>query len=231
MDPRSRSARWGSLPLRTRTPPLHLVTDDRVLALPDFLARAEAAARAGGERVAIHLRAHAHDGATLDRLARALRASCDRAGAWLWVNDRADVALAARADGVQLGRRGLAIADVRALVGTAAAIGFSAHSGAEAEAAAAQGADLVVLGPVFETASHPDASPLGLEALRAACARTVPVVAIGGITAARVEAVRACGAAAVAALSGVWEGPADSTGVRVQAYLEAWGRTVECESR
>lgn len=231
MDSRTRSAGRGPLPLRARIPPLHLVSDDRVVAWPDFLARAEAAARAGGERVAIHLRAHAHGGATLDRLARALRALCDQSGAGLWVNDRVDVALAARADGVQVGRRGLAVADVRALVGTVPAIGYSAHSRTEAEEAAAAGADLVVLGPVFETASHPGAPPLGLDTLRAACRSAVPVVAIGGIRPAHVEAVRACGAVGVAALSGAWEGPADETGARVRRYLEAWSRAAECESR
>lgn len=203
-------------------PPLHVVTDDRVVALPDFLDRAAAAARGGGERVAIQLRAHGHGGAALDRLARELRALCDRAGARLWVNDRADVALAARADGVQVGRRGLPIADVRALVGTAATIGFSAHSVAEAETAAGAGADAVVLGAVFETASHPGTVPLGLEALREACRQPVPILAIGGMTPARANTVRACGAAGVAVLRGVWDGPAEATAARVAAYLEAW---------
>ncbi|MGH7544720.1 MAG: thiamine phosphate synthase, partial [Gemmatimonadota bacterium] len=110
----------------------------------------------------------------------------------------------------------------RALVGTAPAIGVSAHSRAEAEEGAAAGADAVVLGPVFETASHPGADPLGLDPLRETCRRTVPVVAIGGITPARVQAIRACGAAGVAVLRGVWDGPGATTGERVAAYLAAW---------
>lgn len=222
MDPGSRRLGGRPFPLSASIPPLHWVTDDRVVDGPDFVDRAAAAARSGGARIAIHLRAHAHGGAALDRLARALRASCASSGAALWVNDRVDVALAARADGVQVGRRGLPVERVRALAGTAPVIGVSVHSRAEAEAAAAAGADAVMLGPVFETASHPEAEPLGLDALRETCRLPLPVLAIGGITPARVEAVRACGAAGVAVLRGGWTGPGEATGERVAAYLAAW---------
>lgn len=224
MDPRARGGGGRPVPLTRPVPPLHLVTDDRVVERPDFLDRGAAALRAGGDRVAIHLRAHGHGGRALDRWAQALRALCEGAGAELWVNDRADVALAARADGVQVGRRGLPLDDLRALVGRGVRLGYSAHSAAEARAAAAAGADLVLLGPVYATASHPGAPPLGLDALAEASAAPVPVLAIGGITPERAREARSRGASGVAVVRGAWEGPAAETAARVRALLEAWSR-------
>lgn len=222
MDSRAGGARGGPVPLAVPIPPLHLITDDRVVDLPDFLARAETALRAGGGDVGLHLRAHGHAGGPIHRTARRLRAVCDRHGASLWVNDRVDVALAVRVDGVQVGRRGLPLRDVRALVGTSARIGFSAHSADEAQAALSEGADAVILGPVYATASHPGGAPCGLDVLAEAAGVSVPVVAIGGITPGRLREVRARGAAGLAVLGGVWNGPPDGTGDRVAAYLEAW---------
>ncbi|MDT8342467.1 MAG: thiamine phosphate synthase, partial [Longimicrobiales bacterium] len=90
-----------------RVPPLHLVTDDAVLARPGFRGAAEAALEAGGARVALHLRGPGTNGGPLYRLAVALVPAARAAGALLLVNDRVDVAACAGADGVQLGRRSL----------------------------------------------------------------------------------------------------------------------------
>lgn len=203
-------------------PPLHLVTDDAVVALPDFLARAAVAIEAGAERVALHLRAHGHSGRRIYEWARELRRLCDSNGACLWVNDRVDVALAVRADGVQVGRRSLPIPDVRALLGAAPRIGYSAHSVGDVRAAVGEGADVVLLGPLYPTASHPGAPGLGREALREACRLPVPVVAIGGITPARVAEVKGEGAAGVAVLRGVWDGAVEAISGRVASYWQAW---------
>ena len=106
--------------------------------------------------------------------ARALRAVCAAFEAPLLINDRADVALAAGADGVHLPAHGLAVRDARAL--GLAVVGESVHSAAEAARSAA---DFCVFAPVFET---PGKAARGLEELAAACKATrVPVFALGGV--------------------------------------------------
>jgi thiamine-phosphate diphosphorylase len=205
-------------------PPLHLVTDDRIAAAPDFLARVRAAAEAGGARVAVHLRAHGLTGRAFWDRARECRAAMRGTGARLWVNDRIDVALAVRADGVQLGHRSLDAATARRLLGAAPWVGRSVHAPEEVRAAEEEGADLVLLGPVYPTASHPAAPALGPDTVADAVGRTrLPVVAIGGLVPERVASVRARGAAGVAVRGHVWEaaGPAD-VGARVEAWLRAW---------
>jgi thiamine-phosphate pyrophosphorylase len=119
-------------------------------------------------------------------------------GAWIVVNDRADVALAAGADGVHLGSRGAPVERVRAL-NAAWIIGRSVHEG---EALAPhRTAAYLIFGSVFPTVSKPGAEPAGLDALRVAVAGTaVPVVAIGGITPARAAECYRAGAAGVAAI-------------------------------
>jgi thiamine-phosphate pyrophosphorylase len=120
------------------------------------------------------------------------------------VNDRIDVGLAAGADGVQLGRRGIPIARARVLVG-ARLIGYSAHEVREAASAAAEGADFVVLGTIYETPAHPGGSA-GVALIEAAARATeVPLIAIGGVTPDRVAALLAAGAAGVAVRGGVWD--------------------------
>jgi thiamine-phosphate pyrophosphorylase len=103
----------------------------------------------------------------------------------LLVNGRFDIALAARADGVHLPSDGLPVPTVRAQTPRGFRVGVSTHSPEEAEAAIGSGADLVVLGPIFDTPSkRPFGAPLGAEAL----GRLPPssthgseVFAIGGI--------------------------------------------------
>jgi thiamine-phosphate pyrophosphorylase len=114
------------------------------------------------------------------------------------VNDRADVARAAGADGVHLPEDGLPVGDARALVGPDALVGRSVHG--PAAIASSAGADFVVFGPVFETASKRRfGPPQGLARLEEACAASsVPVLAIGGVTPERIADVLACGAAGVA---------------------------------
>src|SRR5207244_4346825 len=113
--------------------------------------------------------------ALLER-ARALRAICTRFAAPLLVNDRADVAVAAGADGVHLPARGLPPAEAKKLLPL---VGVSCHSAAEV--AAAQDADFCVFAPVFDT---PGKTPAGLEKLReAARATSKPVFALGGVDA------------------------------------------------
>lgn len=187
---------------------LHLVTDDAVLRAADFRERAQAVLAAHGSALALHLRGHGVSGAELFELARDLAFGADGAGAELLVNDRVDVALAAGADGVQLGRRSLPIAAARALLGADAWIGYSAHGAEEAARAAADGADFILVGTLYRTASHPEREPAGVERVRETVAALapaeVPVIGIGGITPERVREVLAAGAYGVAVLGGVW---------------------------
>jgi thiamine-phosphate diphosphorylase len=189
-----------------RFPRLHLVTDDGVLADPGFPRRVEAVLEAGGERVAIHLRGPGTSGGTLYRRAEAVRAATRGAGAWLVVNDRIDVALAAGADGVQLGVRGIGLADARGLPG-GLRLGASVHSVEEGRGAAGAGADFLVAGSIYATRSHPGRAPAGLplvEGLRG-CGR--PLIAIGGVSPPRVAELVRAGAHGVAVIRGVWEAP------------------------
>ncbi len=138
-------------------------------------------------------------------LAHDLAARAARHGANLTVG--ADVALAAECGaGVHLGARD-DVAAARHRLGSRALIGVSAHSPAESLEAQAAGADYITLSPIFASASKPGYGPaLGLEALRAASASGVPVLALGGIKA---ETARACidaGAAGVAVMGEAMRG-------------------------
>jgi len=117
------------------------------------------------------------------------------------VNDRLDVAIAAAADGVHLRHDSVAVSDARALAARPFVIGRSVHDVAETRAAA--GADYLIAGTVFQTTSKADvASLLGTEGLRGiVAASTAPVLAIGGITLDRLDAIAAAGAAGFAAIS------------------------------
>jgi thiamine-phosphate diphosphorylase len=203
-------------------PRLHLVTDDGVLEAPDFVAWAGRILAAYGPAVALHLRGHGRRGGELHHLAEALAPVSEESGALLLINDRVDVALAVGAAGVQLGARSIPVGVARRLLGDDAWIGYSAHGAAEAAGAVADGADYVVFGTVFPSASHPGGATSGVEGLRGAVeAAGAPVVAIGGITPERVASVLATGAHGVAVLGGVWraERPVDA----VARYLVAIG--------
>ncbi len=200
-------------------PRLHIVTDDAVLSDRHFVQRARAVLEAGGPRIALHVRGHDTPTARLFRCAEAAHAAGSRTGALVVVNDRVDVALACGASGLQLGRGSLPVPDARMLF-TAGAIGYSAHGADEAASAVAAGADFVLFGSVWPTATHPDARAAGMQGLEAAVrATTAPTIGIGGVTPARVQEAAAGGAWGVAVLSGVWNA-ADAADATV-SYLHA----------
>ena len=183
-------------------PRLHAITDERIARRSDIDGIATALSEGGGRELAIHARGRALTGREHYELAFRLSVLPSP----LFVNDRLDVALAVPTAGVQLGRGSLPVSAARAL-NPLWWIGKSVHDLAEAEAAKTEGADYLVVGPVFATASHPGRSPLGLVQLRqiVAAAGEVPVIAIGGITAERVRAVRSSGAFGVAAIRALWD--------------------------
>jgi thiamine-phosphate diphosphorylase len=189
-------------------PRLHLVTDDAVLADPGFADAAEAVLQSLGPRCALHLRGHDTAAAVLCSLGVRLAAAALATGSWLLINDRVDIAMAVRANGVQLGGLSLPIPAVRLLIGARAPIGYSAHGTLEAVQAVTDGADFVIMGTIYASASHAGRPPAGIDALRECAARAgAPVLGIGGMTPARVREAVDAGAYGAAVLSGIWRAP------------------------
>jgi thiamine-phosphate pyrophosphorylase len=163
------------------------------------------AALAGGARV-VQLRAKRATDAQALAWAEAIRALAQAHGALCFVNDRFDLALAAGADGVHLGQTDLPPARLPAPARARLLVGRSTHTLDEARAAQREDVDYVAFGPLFGTTSKDSAyDARGLDALaevvRIAAPR--PVVAIGGIDAARAAGVVRAGAAAVCVISAV----------------------------
>ena len=141
------------------------------------------------------------------------------------INDRVDLVLATRASGVHLRADSMPVKEARKCLGAGYLIGKSVHSAEEVRRSEQEGADFVVLGPVYETPSKRQyGPPLGVRVIREASEHcTIPVYAIGGMTPARVENVMAAGAAGVAAVSSIFQ--AASPREAVTAYstqLRKW---------
>jgi len=134
-----------------------------------------------------------------------LRELTRRCGALLVVNDRVDVALAVGADGVHLGGDDMPVSAARRLLGENAVIGVSAASVESARAAEAAGVDYLGVGPIFATGSKADAGEaIGLGPMRLVrAAVALPLLAIGGISAANARQVIRAGADGVAVISAI----------------------------
>jgi thiamine-phosphate pyrophosphorylase len=119
------------------------------------------------------------------------------------VNGRADVALAAGADGVHLPSYGLNLSDIRLWIPKGFLAGVSVHSLREIRAAEAQGVDYILVGHVFPTKSKEGyGASLGLEFLRKACrSTTVPIFGLGGMNPERIDPVMKTGATGIAGIS------------------------------
>jgi thiamine-phosphate pyrophosphorylase len=182
--------------------PLYVILDREVArgrALPELLD----AVLAGGCRL-VQLRDKTLPMAELLPLARALRARCRAAGAYFIVNDRADLALAADADGLHVGQDDLPAPTARRLLRPGMTLGVSTHDEAQARQALADGADYVAVGSMFPTGSKTGFQLVGPALLRQVRPLiSVPMVAIGGITEANVGEVMRAGADAVAVISAV----------------------------
>lgn len=180
-----------------------LVTDDRILALPDPLEPILGAVRGGA--TSVQLRLKTAPAVAILALARRLVATVNVP---VLVNDRPDIARAAGAAGVHLGPDDLSPTLARKVLGQRAIIGASV--GSEGEALLASGADFWGIGPWRQTGTKADAgAPLGAEgfAKLARLAGDTPVIAIGGITAEDVPAVRAAGGVGVAVVSAILGAP------------------------
>jgi thiamine-phosphate pyrophosphorylase len=200
-------------------PCLALVTDRSALS---GLSLEEAVAQAieGGANL-VQLREKDLPAADLLALAERLRA-VTRGRALFLVNDRLDVALTCAADGVHLPERGLPVAVARRLTGEGFIIGRSVHSVAEAVRARQEGADYVQAGTIFASRSHPGQAPAGLSLLEAiAAAVNIPILAVGGITAANVSEAMAAGASGAAVISAILSAPSPREAARGLAQVMA----------
>jgi thiamine-phosphate pyrophosphorylase len=184
---------------------LYLVTDRHRTGGRPLLSVVEAALR-GGVR-AVQLREKDLSTRELLALAEPLRRMTRLAGAALIINDRVDVCLTVGADGVHLRSDHLPIPFVRECLGRKRLIGVSCHSLEEVAEAERKGADFSVLGPVLDTPSkRPFGAPIGKEVLeRAASSFRLPVYAIGGIRADRIEDIMDTGVRGVAVVSALLE--------------------------
>ncbi|GAA1861477.1 thiamine phosphate synthase [Asanoa iriomotensis] len=188
---------------------LHVLTD--AAGGPPAL-EAVRAALAGGAPV-VQVRTKTGTDRQRYAFAREVVLLCRAAGAQCIVNDRVDLALAARADGTHIGADDLPVEVVRRIAGPAHLIGGTARDPERALALVAAGADYLGVGPAFATSTKdglPD--PIGPEGVAAVAeAVRVPVIAIGGVTAERVPLLRkAHGVAVVSAVSAA-DDPAAAT--------------------
>jgi thiamine-phosphate pyrophosphorylase len=198
---------------------LLLVTDRQQTkgrALPSVLAQA---LKAGSPAIQIRERdLCAND---LLALAQEIRRLAGPVRSEVLINDRIDVALSLDGVGVHLRSDSLPVSTARRLIGRRRLLGMSVHSVTEAVQAEAGGADYIVLGPIYETPSKQRyGSPLGLSTLeRAATAVQLPIIGIGGVTAARARDMRAAGAFGVAVITAVLA--ADDVEAATRTLLEA----------
>jgi thiamine-phosphate pyrophosphorylase len=173
--------------------------------------------------ITIQVREKDTDGGPLLAFVRQLQDAAP--GVPLWVNDRVDVALAADVAGVHLPEHGLSIEDARAVAGAAGrplSIGVSRHT--VTGALRADGADLVQLGPIYETPGKgPRLGPAAL-AVRAELPPATRLVAVGGIdTPERAREAIAAGADAIAVIRAAWTAP--DPAAAIAELVDATGST------
>jgi thiamine-phosphate pyrophosphorylase len=185
-------------------PRLQVVTDETVQSRYSHVELAELALAGGADAVQFREKRNWTTAALIGVAARIVQA-CRSASALAIIDDRADVALAVAAGGLHIGRDDLDATTARRIVGVDAVVGGTANSYDEAMAVAATEVDYLGVGPVYGTRSKANPAPvMGLDTLaRIAAACPKPVVAIGGITAARIPEVLQTGAHGVAVLSDV----------------------------
>ena len=155
--------------------------------------------------VAIQLRERDLSARELVTLAREVQAVMAFPGSQLLINDRIDVALALEEVGVHLRSNSLPVLVARQLLGAQRLLGISVHAVEEAVQAESQGADYIVLGPIYETPSKQMfGPPLGIHTLEKACKLVrIPIIGIGGVTAARAREMRRAGAFGAAVITAI----------------------------
>lgn len=186
-------------------PRLHLIAGDGIAGGRDWRQRLQPVVEAGGDALAVHLRVRRTPAVRLFEVAEWLVEASRAAGSLAVVNDRVDVALAAGAGGVHLREDSLPAGEVRAIAGPGLRVGRSIHAARQAAELRGEQLDYLFMGTVYATASHPGRAPAGPKAVAEAAARAAaPVLAIGGVTPARVRELAPLGVHGVAVMSGVW---------------------------
>ncbi|QYO66280.1 thiamine phosphate synthase [Leptolyngbya sp. 7M] len=187
--------------MKLELPTIYPITDRAILGIP----HSEQVRRlAGAGARFIQLRDKTMPSGELLYEAKNALEEAKKHNARLIINDRADIALLAGADGVHLGQDDLSPKEARKLLGENAIIGISTHSLEQASAAADEPIDYIAIGPIFATETKSDTLPVvGLEGVRnvRSVIKNVPLVAIGGIQKINVRDVIDAGASSAAVIS------------------------------
>lgn len=183
---------------------LYLVTDRKLFSDNQGLLTAVEEALKGGIK-AVQLREKDLGVRELLALAYRLRELTERYGALLFINDRVDVAVAVKADGVHLGQESIPAYAAKKVSRGGLIVGVSAHSLEEAVEAEKDRADFITLGPIFHTPSKTGyGEPLGLDILKKVSSElSIPVFAIGGIKLEKLKELQANGAKGAAVISAI----------------------------
>lgn len=186
---------------------MYLITDRRFLRGRSLVDEVLKAVKGGVTMV--QLREKKAGSREFYQLALALKTAIQESGVPLIINDRLDIAMAVDADGLHIGQEDLPLPEVVRLWGKDKIIGLSVSSLEEAREGQREGAGYLGLGPVYATATKTDTvSPTGLNLLREVKNEvSIPVLAIGGIDASNLEAVRESGADGVAVVSCLMDAP------------------------
>jgi thiamine-phosphate pyrophosphorylase len=203
--------------MRLVLPRVYVILDAALLNIPEIeCARKLADA---GVRL-IQYRNKSASARELFEKSRELAAFLNPIGVKFIVNDRADVASLADANGVHVGQDDLRVEQTREVMGVGKWVGVSTHNTEQFRTALETSADYIAVGPIFATGSKLNPDPVvGLELVRGARALTDrPIVAIGGITLERAKEVVEAGADSVAVISDILR--AENPGERARQYID-----------
>ena len=202
--------------------PLYAILDRSISQGRDLPALLEAVLAGGGRLV--QLREKTMPLADLLPMAQRFARRCREVGALFIVNDRADLALAAGADGLHVGQDDLPARRARQILRPGMILGVSTHDPEQARRAVADGADYVAVGSIYPTTTKAGFQLVGPELIRRVRPEVpVPLVGIGGITADNAGAVLAAGADAVAVISALCAAP--DPRAATQTFLDRLGPT------
>lgn len=185
---------------------LYAVTDRAWLGEQTLCEQAEQALRGGVTLLQLREKEMPFDQFLAE--AREIQALCDRYQVPLVINDNVELALQCGAQGVHVGQSDMEAGRARQLLGPDRILGVSARTLDEALRAEAQGADYLGVGAVFSTSTKLDAQDVSLETLQQICERvSIPVVAIGGISADNALSLQGSGIAGLAVVSAIFAQP------------------------